>query len=186
MLEKLLQWDRDVLIYLNNLGSEPFDTIWLTLTKFTSWIPLFLLLITLIFLKNPPKIAAKKMLWFTLMILSIVKLIFLTKDTVARLRPNNDLAIADEIRTLLSPQDYSFFSGHASASFCISTLAVLFLRKDFKWIYLLFLWPIVFSYSRIYLGIHYPIDIFTGVIVGCTWALLFWWGYRKIKVPYLG
>jgi len=186
MLEQLLQWDSQILIYLNNLGTEPFDSFWQALTKFTNWIPLFLALITLIFLKNPWRKALKMMLFYTVMILSLAKLIFVTKDAVGRLRPNNDPNISDLIRVLGSPQDFSFFSGHAAASFCIATLAVLFFRKRFKWIYLLFIWPVIFSYSRIYLGLHYPSDILFGAMCGFLWAVLFCWAFQKIKVPYLG
>lgn len=186
MLEKLLQWDRETLIYLNNLGTESFDSFWISITKFTVWIPLFLLLITLIFIKNPLRKALKMMLFYAVMVLSVAQIIFSTKDLIARLRPNNDTAIADQIRVLLTPQDYSFFSGHAASSFCIAVLAILFLRKDSKWIYGIMIWPLVFSYSRIYLGIHYPLDILIGAIFGCLWALITWWAFNKIKVPYLG
>ncbi len=186
MLERLLEWDRETLIYLNNLGTETFDDFWLTLTKFTTWIPLFLFLIALILFKHPIKRAVKMLLFYAFMVLSAAKIIFSTKDVFARLRPNNDETINDLIRVLLTPSDYSFFSGHAAASFCIAALGVFFLRKNSKWMYLLFLWPLLFSYSRIYLGVHYPLDILVGALFGCMWAILFWWAFRKIRLPYLG
>ena len=52
MLKRLLEWDRDTFVYLNNLGIEEYDQFWSIITNFQFWIPLFLLFIFLIFLKT--------------------------------------------------------------------------------------------------------------------------------------
>ena len=109
----------------------------------------------------------------------------LTKEFVARLRPNNNEEIKTIIRILRSPSSYSFFSGHASSSFSITTLVFLFLRPKYNWAWVLFVWPLLFATSRIYLGVHYPIDIIVGAIVGILSVLLFYKLHRRFIIPYL-
>lgn len=185
MLEQLLQWDRDTFIYLNSLGYETFDGFWSAITNFSNWTPLFVLLIFLVFRKNSKKEAFLQLLTFSIMLILLTLTIFLVKEGVGRLRPCNDPEINMLIRVVRSSRDYSFFSGHAATSFSIATLAILFLRKRFRWIYIIYLWPLLFSYSRIYLGVHYPIDIIVGALVGVLFALLFYKLFLKFKVLYL-
>lgn len=110
----------------------------------------------------------------------------LTKNLIARLRPNNNEEISSFIRILINPNDYSFFSGHAANSFAITTLIVLFLRKKLRWVYLFYLWPLLFSLSRIYVGVHYPLDLIAGTLVGLLMAFSFYRIYQRFIVPYLG
>jgi undecaprenyl-diphosphatase len=98
----------------------------------------------------------------------------LTKEFVGRLRPNNAGELADLIRILQKPNSFSFFSGHASTSFAITTFVILSLRKYTRWIYLSLLWPSLFVLSRIYVGVHYPSDIIVGAGFGVLMALIFY------------
>ena len=118
-----------------------------------------------------------------LIILSIT--ITAVKEGVGRLRPNNDEAINLLIRIVHQPSSFSFFSGHAASSFSIATLAVLFLRKKFKWINLIWIFPLLFSFSRIYLGVHYPLDIMAGALVGVIFAWIFYRMHQKLRAPYI-
>ncbi len=179
MLEKLLIWDRDTFIYLNGLGIEQYDTFWSITTNINTWIPLFLFFIALFFLKFPRKEAFKKVGTVLSLVLFIIIITHLTKEGVARLRPNNNLEINTLIRILKTPTDYSFFSGHASSSFSITMLVFLFLRKTFKWTLLFFIWPLLFCMSRIYVGVHYPLDIIVGSLVGITSGFLFYNLYNR-------
>ncbi|RIV67465.1 phosphatase PAP2 family protein [Flagellimonas aequoris] len=183
MWENLLQWDRDTFVYLNSLGIERYDGFWSTVTDITTWIPLFLLFLFLLFQKFDRKEALYK--FFTIMglVIFITAITHWTKISVARLRPNNTEEINTIIRILKSPTDYSFFSGHASSSFSITTLVFLFLRKKVKWAFLFFLWPILFCMSRIYVGVHFPIDIIVGAIVGILSGMLFYWLYNRFITP---
>ena len=91
------------------------------------------------------------------------------KNTVERLRPCNVPDLKDQIRhftTIYNPQSYSFFSGHSSNSTALTVFLILLYSKQSKWIYLLVLFPLVFAYSRIYLGFHFPLDILGGYITG--------------------
>ncbi|MEH6779717.1 phosphatase PAP2 family protein [Maribacter arcticus] len=185
MLDKILQWDRETFVYLNSLGIEQYDMFWSIVTKFPPWIPLFVLIITLFFIKSSKREALFMILTLLAMVLFVSTLTDLTKNVVARLRPNNDEEINTLIRILKSPSGFSFFSGHASSSFSVITFVVLFLRHHFKWVYLFYIWPILFAVSRIYVGVHFPIDIIIGALVGIFSAWMFYKLYGLLISPYL-
>jgi undecaprenyl-diphosphatase len=91
-----------------------------------------------------------------------------------RLRPNNDPQIKDIIRALKHPSGYSFVSGHSTTSFAVTTFMILLLKNNFKYIKFLLIWPFLFAYSRIYCGVHFPIDITLGMFLGITIGLVFY------------
>ncbi len=111
MLERILQWDRETLIYLNSLGIEEYDLFWSTVTNIYTWIPLFLFFFLLIFWKYPRKEA----IYITLTVISLIVFILvatdLTKGFFERPRPNNNTEINSIIRVLKNPSSFSFFSG---------------------------------------------------------------------------
>ncbi|TMM56128.1 phosphatase PAP2 family protein [Maribacter algarum] len=185
MFEKLVEWDKQTLIYLNNLGSEQFDAFWLITTNFLTWIPLFLFIIILLYRMYKPKEGFWVFLSFLSMLIVVTGVIFFTKEYFGRLRPVNDSSLNNLLRVLIKPSDYSFISGHAASSFAITTLAALYLKKETKWIFLLLLWPILFSFSRMYLGVHYPLDILSGMLVGTFFAWMFYTMHQKFRAPYI-
>ncbi len=184
MLDKLLQWDRDAFVYLNSLGIEQYDFFWSTVTKFPPWIPLFILFLSLFFVKYSKREAIFIIGTLLVMVFFVTTITDLTKYAVARIRPNNNEEINTLIRILRSPTGFSFFSGHASSSFSVTTFVVLFLRKHFKWVYLFYIWPILFAMSRVYVGVHFPIDLITGAVVGMFSAWLFYRLYFLLISPY--
>jgi undecaprenyl-diphosphatase len=185
MFDKLLEWDRETFIYLNSLGIEKYDFFWSTVTTISTWIPLLLLFIVLFFKAYPKKQALYRILTVLVLIFFVITLTDLTKEIVARLRPNNDMDINSFIRILKKSKGYSFFSGHASSSFSITTIVVLFLWKEFKWVVIFYLWPLLFTMSRIYVGVHFPIDLMVGALVGTVSALLFYCLHHRLILPYL-
>lgn len=180
MLETLKHWDRELFVYLNSLGIERFDSFWLYVTKIDSWTPLFIFFFLLIFYYYKGRKAVIVSIFLIVTFAATFLFTSIVKDYVARLRPNNVEAFAELIRILQKPSNYSFFSGHASSSFSITTFMVLALRKFTKWIYLAYLWPLIFVMSRIYVGVHYPSDIFVGALVGTVFAFVFYYGCKKI------
>lgn len=185
MLESILEWDREAFIFLNSLGIEEYDSFWSTVTKIPTWIPLFLFFGFLFFRKYSKREAFFMILTVLVMVFFVVTLTDLTKVVVARLRPNNDEEINTLIRILRSPTGYSFFSGHASSSFSITTLVYLFLGKHFKWSIFFYIWPLLFVMSRIYVGVHFPVDIIVGALVGVFSAWLFYRLYLRLISPCL-
>lgn len=109
----------------------------------------------------------------------------LIKNSVGRLRPNNNPEIYDRLRASIyeftNPQSKSFISGHATTSTFFTVYVILLLKnKTSRYIYLLLFFPLIFSYSRLYLGVHYPLDITLGILTGFTLANIYLKLYRKI------
>ena len=140
MLDKMLQWDTDSLIYLNNLGTVAYDDFWVFVTTITNWIPLFLLFVFLFFFSDSKQEATKKVICVVALVVFITVLTQLVKLGFQRLRPNNESSLLGLIRILKSPTDYSFFSGHAASSCSITLLVVMLLKKKFSWVWLFFIW----------------------------------------------
>jgi undecaprenyl-diphosphatase len=66
----------------------------------------------------------------------------------------------------------------------VASFLYLTFKKDFRYLWLLFLWPLVFAYSRIYLGLHYPLDILCGYLFGATAGFAIFKLYRMIQNKY--
>ena len=102
-----------------------------------------------------------------------------------RLRPCSDPELELTIRAVLQRSSFSFVSGHSTTSFAMTTFFILLLKNNFKYIRFLLIWPILFAYSRVYLGVHFPLDIFTGFLLGITEGYIFYFlaksALRKMK-----
>ncbi|MBC7438871.1 MAG: phosphatase PAP2 family protein [Flavobacterium sp.] len=172
MLEKILSLDEKLFIYLNSLGSEKYDGLWLLITKQTSWIPLFLVLLYLIFKELGTKKTLYLLLFVAILLFFTDQITNLCKNGFQRLRPCNNPEINSIIRVVQSRSSFSFFSGHAANTMAVATFLYLIFKKNFKYFWLLFLWPLIFAYSRIYLGLHYPLDIICGYLFGAIVGFL--------------
>ncbi len=160
--------DEKILLYLNHLGSTRWDGFWLYMSNQHAWWWFYLLLILLIFYKNKPKNA---------LILTVAVLIALSlndqmingiKALTHRLRPCNVPHLKTQLRVLKCSPQFSFFSAHAANSFLVISALFFRLRDHYPatiWL-LLFLWAFLTAYSRLYIGIHYPSDVLTGVAEG--------------------
>jgi undecaprenyl-diphosphatase len=102
------------------------------------------------------------------------------KEHFQRLRPCNNDEIKSIIRIVKASDTFSFFSGHAANSMASTVFSFMILKKYYRHVYLLFLFPLIFAYSRIYLGLHFPSDILIGYLVGA----IFGYGFYKIYFKY--
>ena len=171
-MDLILEWDYQIFLLLNNLGMEPMDNFWLILTEKWTSIPLYVFLLFLI--KN-------KMGWVNcgIFLLFVILFVFLSdqlsnisKDYFQRLRPC-DTDLIDQGRYIAKRcGKFGFFSAHASSTFGLAILVGMAMKPHYpKLIFWLILWSVVISYSRIYIGVHYPTDLIVGWFVGSVLAI---------------
>lgn len=182
MLEYLNEVDTQLLLFLNGAHNAYFDELfWLVTGKF-AWVPMILVLLFCSFRKNWKVGVA--------MVLAIAVVITLCdqvssgiiKDAVCRLRPTRNPDISSLIHVVNDYRggQYGFVSSHAANSFGVATfLLLVFRNKMFTWVILL--WAAVLSYSRIYLGVHFPGDIICGGLLGSALGALVYLLYVRIK-----
>lgn len=179
MLEKIIQLDKELLIFLNGLGSPAFDGLWLVITKQLNWAPVFLLIFYFLQKKLGWKNFGYYILFTALLILVCDQTCNLFKHGFERLRPCNDEEMKTLIRVVKTSPSFSFFSGHAANSLATTLFGFMILKKYYKHAYLVFLFPLIFAYSRIYLGLHYPTDILTGYVFGAAFGFICYKLYQK-------
>ena len=169
--------DSDLFLYLNGLHVDWLDKVMVLLTDMWVWMPLYLLLIYW-----AVKQYGKRCWWVFL----AVGLVVLCSDQISshlfkplfhRLRPcfNEDFEGIIHLPKGLAGGQFGFTSSHASNTFAIATFLTPILSKYCPWpAILLFLWAFISSYSRIYIGYHYPGDIIVGAILGVLIGMIFW------------
>ena len=173
MIEEILKLDSKLLIFLNNLGVPRFDTFWISLSKIEANILMYLFLICLFFYIQKPRPKFSNILYLIFIITIMITITDqganLFKDSFQRLRPCYDETIKDSIRLVKDNcgGKYGFFSAHASNSFSLATFFGLLFMNRIRYIILITLvYASFISYSRIYLGVHFPIDIICGSLFG--------------------
>lgn len=177
MLETLKEIDTQWFLWINSHHTTALDwTMW-TLSQHWSWAVVIVLAFVLLTLRQEPRrwwlVTVGVVLCFLLADQGSV----LIKDTVCRLRPCHALEDVRMFRTHCGGQ-YGFVSSHAANAFAVALFFVLRYWKRLKrqWpLLLLIVWALATSYSRAYLGKHYPGDLVCGAILGCIIALIVWW-----------
>lgn len=184
MLDKILDLDTQLFIYLNGLGSESYDGLWLFITKQFNWISFFVVLLYLIYKKIGVKQTLYLLLFIAVLITFTDQITNIFKNRFQRLRPCNAPEINGIIRIVKSSNSFSFFSGHAANSMGVATFLYFVMKRHYKYFTLLFLWPLIFAYSRIYLGLHYPLDIMCGFLFGAISGFLIYKLYQFAQRNY--
>ncbi len=178
MVERLLELDKSLFLFLNSLGSDRFDLLWLIITRQSAWIPIFLIILYLVFKHLGWKHALLVIGCISLLLLFTDQATNLVKGYFQRLRPVNNPDFAEVMRIVQIRNSFSFFSGHASNSMGVAILLYLIMKPYLKYMGFIFLWPLIFAYSRIYLGLHYPFDILCGYLFGVLTGILFYQLYK--------
>ena len=179
MIEEILKLDSQLFLFLNNLGSSTFDAFWIFLSYKESNIFFYLSLLIFYFYKESKTIKLSEvfhsLLFIAIMILIADQTANLFKDSFQRLRPCYNESLIDSIRLVKDScgGKYGFFSAHASNSFSLAVFFGLLYKKKSRYIiYISLLYASLISYSRIYLGVHFPLDILFGGIYGITIGLV--------------
>lgn len=186
-IQQLIDIDKELLLTLNGSDSLFWDGAMWVLSDSKTWLLMGVVLLYIIFKNNVWKNA--------LLIVCILALAVtlsdqfssgLCKPLFMRYRPSQD----PDLMTLVSLVNnykggsYGFISSHAANCFAIATFVALLLRN--RWLtVMVYLWALLPSYSRAYLGVHYPGDLFCGAIAGCVISILLYWLYVWINKHYV-
>ena len=174
--------DIQLLVYLNSLGSEFWDPLWIVLTNKLTYIPLFIFIVFKIYKKLGVKQMLFILFFIALLILFTDQFTNFFKDSFQRLRPCKEEYL--NLRQIdIYCGKYGFFSAHASNSIAVSLFVLRAMKERFNSLFsiILFIWVFIFSYSRIYLGLHYPIDILFGLLFGVISSSIFYTIYLRIN-----
>jgi undecaprenyl-diphosphatase len=176
MIEQLLEYDTALFLLLNNLGSTTWDGLWLAITNKLTFIPLYAVLLFLLYKKFGAKSLLILVVVIALMITFTDQITNVFKRGFERPRPCGESDLIDQMRFIaVRCGKYGFFSGHSSNSMAVAVFSGLLLKPYYKkLIFILLFWSAVVAYSRIYVGAHYPLDILCGLSFGAISGFLFY------------
>jgi len=185
-MEQLLELDKKLFLALNALGQPWLDDVMLLITGIWLWIPLYLG-VTYLFFKHFS--TSQAVIFTALCVLAFAITdagsVHLFKEQFQRLRPCQEEDLLAQMRYIaVRCGKYGFVSSHASSTFGFAILAGSILKTKLPNAkILLLLWAAVVSYSRIYVGVHYPGDIVGGALFGTlVGALLFLVAKKQFQI----
>lgn len=167
--------DTQLFLFLNGLHADWLDPVMVVITEMWPWIPLYLLLLFLVF-----KQYGKRGWWILLGVCVVILCsdqlsAHVCKPLFQRLRPcfNPELEGLVHLPNGLPGGRFGFVSSHAANTFAVASFLTGVLWRHYRWIgWVLYGWAFLSSYSRIYVGVHYPGDIVAGAALGILIGLL--------------
>ena len=172
-MEELKQIDQSLLLFLNSFHNGFWDKAVTLFTSIEIWIPFYILIIYVI-IKTYKRNSIYILILIALSIIVSDQFSGLIKNSVQRLRPTNDPVLGNLVHNVFNRGGaYGFFSAHAANTFTMAIITAK-LFKNRIYTTLIFTWAILVSYTRIYIGLHYPGDILTGWIWGILTGLAFY------------
>ena len=185
-MEELIHFDKELLLWFNGSDSLVMDSVIMTLTTATTWIPMYLALFYVVLKSNS---TVRDILLVLAGAAACVLLAGTIDDTivkplVARWRPGRDPEIGMLVDTVDGYRggNYGFFSAHAANTFSIAIFMSLLMRQRLLTIFLVG-WSLLNCYTRLYLGVHYPGDITVGLIWGSLVGFGVYKGYCHFARP---
>ncbi len=166
----ILEWDRSLFIKLNSEWTNPFfDAVLPWLRNASTWAPLYLFLFFFVVMNFK-----SKAVWWILLFVVTIALTDMTgtyvfKHTIERFRPCRDPEMIPYVRLLLKQcgGGYSFVSNHAANHFGMATFFYISFRKIIpRWAWIGFILAALVCYAQVYVGLHYPLDVLGGAVLG--------------------
>ena len=178
MFEYIRNLDREITIFLNNLSHQNLDGIMILISNKYVWIPLYLFLIHWLWKFDKKNFKINLIVSISTVLISDFITSSMMKPYFERLRPCNDSSLEELINVVAGcGKKFSFASSHASTTFSLASMFFLISKKKIK---LMFLWSIIIGYSRIYLGVHFFLDVIFGFLVGYLTSNLIYRISKKI------
>lgn len=189
MMETLQYIDTALLIWINNtFKSDWMDAVMLFCSGKLTWLPWYAVLLFLLYKSNPKRIWVNLILVACCIALADQLASGLLKPLIARLRPCHNDAVNVHLVLIkgICGGQYGFVSSHAANVFAVFFFFVLkdVFQKIKIMIYVLLVWAIIVSLSRVYLGVHYPGDVLCGALVGILATSVIVWLEGVIEKKY--
>jgi len=176
MLDSLLQSDKELFLFLNGLGKTGWDGFWMGLSDKWMALPLYLLLFILSYKSLGPKKLLLLLVAVALLITVSDQLSNFFKYGIQRPRPCFEAGIQEQIRLVKGycGGKFGFYSAHASNTMAVAVFFISLLGSRYRFLApVLLLWAVLVAYSRIYIGVHYPLDVLGGAMAGFLLGWLF-------------
>ena len=173
MFDQLELLDRQLLLMINACNCPIVDVVMWYVSGIWIFTPLFAYWLYMVYKRYGSRKLFILLGFLGLMILLTDQTSNITKHAIKRYRPTHNLEIQAQVHIVHDYKGgmYGFFSGHSTNSFGIAMLLfLLFSKESLLFRSTFFLWAGLTAYSRIYLGVHYPSDIFVGLLVGVFWG----------------
>lgn len=186
-IQQLIEADKALLLSLNGSDSLFWDGFMWTVTDTKTWIPAVLVLLYVVFKNNRVPQGIVITLMFALCVTLADQFASgLCKPYFARFRPTQDPELMYLVQTVNDYRGglYGFISSHAANTFAVAMFASLLVRY-LPFTCMMFLWAMIPSYSRMYLGVHYPGDILCGAVAGSVVGVLVYLLYARLRKKFL-
>ncbi|MEL7585538.1 MAG: phosphatase PAP2 family protein [Prolixibacteraceae bacterium] len=165
LFDTIAALDRNLFLYFNGNHTPYWDAVMALLTGTGYWVLFYAPLLYFII----KKFGVKAIIVLVLLAVAIVisdQSANLMKHAVQRLRPTHDASFQGLVHYVVTKGgQYGFFSSHAANTFTAAIFTAL-LFKNPRYSLVILAWATLVSYSRIYLGLHYPSDILAGMAAG--------------------